>query len=368
MTNGDNVGNPVIVVSLYDTSGRVLEYIYDELIIGTCTNDSFSSASLAGQEPLTFQGQPSASGGMLNWTWPAGSGSTFSTTCVNPLATAGINWAANGSMENWTNAGTPVGWSIVTGTVGGTIYQSTAAGTVYDGLSSLGIAGTGSENTEFQQQFTTALNRGNQTQVLYPYTQLAVNLFMLSATGLGYGVGPYGSGFYGGLVPYGSGAYGAGGYGGGGSPPTGVLQVAMINGSGAIINDANGNPNVFTVNLASFLPGWNSASGVFRTPATLPNPVYLDFKMITPLSAGSTLFIDRVGVARMQPMYVGGPALSVFSGNQNLARGDSFQINVINMYSGKLQSLLWRLFNMPGLQLILPSSSSPSISDILIPN
>jgi hypothetical protein len=372
-----NMGNPILVCSLRDATGLMLEYSFSEQIIGTCTNDSYTSASLAGSEPVLFQGQPSVSD-MLSWLYPAGSGSSIAISAINPMVSSGSsvavsvsgitsasgsNWTSNGSMESWKN-GVPVGWHIVTGTPGATIFQTTASDTFYDGLSALAFAGIGTENTEIRQKFTTTLSSGDMSQILYPYIQLAFNLFLLVSVETGYGLGAYGSGYYSGGIPYGSDGFGDGGYSAGsaGGPPSGVLQVAMTDGTD-VINDSTGIPNLLTIDVSTLGSGWNSAAWGFRTPATLPTAVYFDLTMTTPLSSGSTLYIDRVGMARMAQIYPGGPFISIFSADQNMAKGDSFTITVSNDYDGKLQSLYDQLFNMRQLGLILPSSNTPTIPD-----
>ena len=347
-SGGSNVGNPVVAMSLYDVNGKLLEYSYAETIFGSCTNDSLSFASLAGSEPVLFQGQP-AVGDMTSQAWPAGSGCTLATTAVNPLVSGGLNWTVNGSMESFL-AGTPTGWHVVTGTPDGTLGQSTAANTFYDGASSLVFTGiTGGENTELQQQFRTSLATGDMTQTLYPLTQFAVNFWLQPAVGLPYGMGGYGDGGYG-VVTL-------------GSSITGTLRVALVNGSGTVINDAAGTPNSLSINLAGLGSGWTSETAFFRLPANLPSAVYLDFKLTTPLADGNTLYVDRIGLARMPQAYAGGPFVSVFSGSTNMAKGDSFQLIVNNTYAGKFQKLFWRLFAMPSLGLILPSAASPTIAD-----
>lgn len=346
-TGSSNVGNAIVVVCLYDSNGKPLQYAYEETIFGTCTNDSNFSANLALSEPYLFQGQP-AVGDMTSWQWPAGSGCSLTTTAVNPLATGGLNWTNNGSFETWTGP-LPSGWLIVTGTIDGTISRTTASGTFYDGTSAIVIAGiTGGENTEFQQQFRTSLASGSTNQTLYPLMQLAFNCFIKTATGVGYGLG----------------GYGAGGYGSGsGGSVTGTLRVALVDGSGTVIDDAAGNANSVSQNIAS-LSGWNSLSFAFCTPAVLPSTgVFLDFKMTTALSAGNSLYIDRVGLTKMTPLYPGGPGLTVFSGNVPAAKGDSYQVAATNNYAGKYAQFLWRIFALPSLGLVIPNSGSPTISD-----
>jgi hypothetical protein len=330
-----NTGNPIVVVSLRDLSGVLLENVFAELIIGTITNDSLTTASVAGVEPIFFQGQAAISD-TLSWLYAEGSGCSLTINAVSPANSAGgfANWVVNGSFETSTVANTPSSWTIVTGTPGTTVFKTTAVGTFYDGLAALQFLGNGSEHTNIQQKFAQPGATGDMTFPLQPRMQVACNVFLkVSAV-----------------------------------PSTGVLRVAMTDTGGTPILDDAGNSNSFSVNLTTIGTGWVSGAWAFRTPQNLTSPVYLDIRLTTALDTGKSLYIDRVSLAQMSQTYVGGPYLTIFSGNANLAKGDIIYVGISNDYGGKMQLLFDRLFNMKSLSLMLPSNNAggETISDSLV--
>lgn len=331
---GANIGNPVTVVSLRDVSGIHLEYAFNELVTGIVTADSISSPGLAQVEQMRFTGQPSVSN-TLSWLYPAGSSANIQITATSPQV-AGNNWTKNGSMETWTVPNVPDGWHYVGGTAGTQFLKTTTAGTFYDGIAALEIVGDGTSTPAVRQQFNQSGVAGDMTQgrTLAPLSQVAMNMFFKMSS----------------------------------SPTAGVLTVALTDASGTIINDAQGTPNSFTLALpTSGFTSWMSAAWAFRTPAVLPAATYLSIKVTTAITSGSNLFIDRVGLTQMSPLYRAGPFISVFSGNANMLAGDTTFLGITNNYGGAFQELFQKLFNMANLGLILPSvASSPTISDGLI--
>jgi hypothetical protein len=75
------------------------------------------------------------------------------------------------------------------------------------------------------------------------------------------------------------------------------------------------------------------------------------------------VYFDRVSMCQPSRMYIGGPFLSVFSGNIPLIQGDSFVATINNAYNGLFQFWFNRVFSMSQLGLILPSSVTPTIAD-----
>lgn len=324
---GSNTGNAVCIATTKTASGLVAENLFAEVIAGVVTNDSQSGGATAGREGLSFAGQFAVSDA-LSYLYPSGSGASQSLRAIAASSYNGsgtANQLANGDFETWTVANIPDGWHIGTGTAGTQVLQST--GTFYDGLSSLEFAGDASTLTSLY----TALGTDTQAAVK-PLTQYAVNGWMKVSA----------------------------------APAAGVLTVALTDGSGTVINDAQGNANSFTVNLVTLGTTFVPVNGWFRTPRVLPSAVRLQFKLTTALSASKNLFIDRVSLASPAPFYSGGPTIAVFSGNANLISGDSFTVTTTST-PGLLQAGFDRLFGMKSLGLLLPSvASSPTISDSLI--
>jgi hypothetical protein len=328
-----NVGNYNLVISLYDFNGVLCEYSLSELLTGACTRDSQSSPSLAGVEPFRFQGQKAITN-TFSFLYPEGSGASFSLNAVSGMTNGGSgnnNWLMNGSFETWspTSGGIPTSWHIGTGTAGTTILQSSSI--VYDGLFALEFAGNGSEDTALYQQFTVPSQQNDTISSIYPNNIFAFNAFIRTS----------------------------------GSPASGVLRVALTNGSIPLLNNA-GNSNSFTVNLNSIGNTFLPISGIFQTPNNMGPNVYLELKLTTPLPSGKNIYIDRVSFAQMIRTYAGGPYATMFSGNVPALQGDLIWLNVGNNYNGQFQWLFQKQFNMVSLGLILPSSVSPTISDSLI--
>ncbi len=334
---GTNVGNPVVVVSLRGVDGLELENIFDELIVGVVTNDSSISTSLAGIEPIFFSGQAAISDAM-SWQYPEGSGAALNVTAISPLVTPGggtANWLINGSMEAFSVANVPTSWHVTTGIPGTDIYQTMVSGTYYDGVSGFKIIGDGATNVAIRQQFSQTGVTGDMRASLSPNVQIAVNLFLKVTT----------------------------------TPSTGVLRVAMTDSLGTVIDDDSGVPNSYEIDLTALTAAtWTSGSWAFRSPRILPSETWLELKLTTALENTMPLFIDRVAVAQMSRLYVGGPYVSVFSGSDNMLKGDTFFIDISNNYTGEFQRLFDRIYSMKSMGLMLPSATGggETIPDNLI--
>jgi hypothetical protein len=243
------------------------------------------------------------------------------------------NWLFNGSFETWSPTGgpsaLPTSWHVKTGVLGTTILQSSSV--FYDGIYSLEFLGDGAEHTCMYQQFSTQSGNFDTNSKVYPNNLFIVNMFVSVSS----------------------------------APAAGVLRVALSDGTNPI-NDNSGAPDSFTVNLTTLTTSWIPVSGVFRTPNDLPAIVELELKLTTALSNGVSLYMDRIAFVQPSQMYKGGPFISIFSGNINMIQGDSMTFTISNNYGGGFQTLFNKLFAMRNLGLILPSSTTPTISDSLI--
>ncbi len=311
----DNTTDGQIVGSLLNANGVPLEDAYNEDVTVTVTADALTGGATLGQEQLLFQGQGAASN-MLTYSWPSGSGGSLSLRAVD-AASSSSNYLTNGGFETWTVSNVPDSWTVVSGTPGVTIFESTSP--VFAGTACLRILGNGSQNTCLQQI----------PSVLTPLTQFAVN-FWIALSGV---------------------------------PAAGVLEVALVSGTGAYINDQTGTANVLTVSLPVQGTPFAAHQAVFRTPLIIPTGATLQFKLTTPLSAATSLYLDQVGFKDMQPLYSGGPFFMAFSGTAQFTQLDRFTVGVSNSYSGNVQSMFQRLFRMSSLGLLLPASASYNIPD-----
>jgi hypothetical protein len=326
--NAGNTGTPSIAVGLKSKSGYPLDTVFAESIAIATTGDGQSSSATVGQEPLSLRGQPPSSN-PLNYDYPAGSGSSSSVNAVDAsLSQVGGtgNFLNNSSFEAFTGS-IPNFFTITAGA--GQITKSTAAGTFYAGLASLAIAGDGTTLTALNQQF--GISTGT-TVIVSPITQYSFNFWAKVSS----------------------------------VPAAGVLEIALVDGSGTILTDVAGNNSAATFSIPAMTTTFAAFSGFLRTPRVMPAATYLRIRLSTALSAGSTIFVDRLAFTQPTSLYRQGPSVAVFSGATPLIVGDGWSTAVANNYAGGFQVLFDRLFGMKSLGLLLPTSGSPTQADSLI--
>jgi hypothetical protein len=89
------------------------------------------------------------------------------------------------------------------------------------------------------------------------------------------------------------------------------------------------------------------------------------------LTNGRNLYIDHLGMGAMTQLYAGGPAIAYFSGSTASLVKDVYSVTVTNNRGGAsnlatMQTAADRVFGMRALNLLLPSSGSPTVADALI--
>jgi hypothetical protein len=326
-----NHGNAVVVATVTGPNGVAQEYVFNETVIGTVTSDSQTGTAKPGQEGVTFKGAPAAPL-ILGYEYPMGSGASRTVSGVDPLNQQAVGGAANylrnSSFELWTVPNTPDRWTIGPGTASLTVLQGTTA---LDGTSSLKFVGDGAELTAVVQPF----NSSGSTVVVGPLKTLAFCLW----------------------------------YSRPGTVTAGALEVALVDGTGLPLNDAQGVANTATVTsliTPSADAGWVSFSGVFRTPKVMPPLTQFRVRLSSHLGTGEVLLIDRVALAEPTAVYAGGPAVAVFTGANKLIAGDTFTVAVTNDYGGALQTAADRFYGLRLAGLQLPSSTTPTILDSLV--
>lgn len=310
-----NNGNGNLVCTTYRKDGLQQENIYAEKIKAVCTADSSNGATTAGNEQFTVTGTTSVT--LLSSSWPGGSGASGSLQVINPTTGSILS---NGAFETWTVANTPDDFSITVGSAGTQVLEGS---TPFTGTKSLELVGDAA-NTALTQTITTS------TQTLY-----AVNCWIYASV----------------------------------TPAAGVLEFALIDGGGNVINDDQGNQNLFTKSLTAVTTTWLAVSGIFRTPLIQPAVVKLRIRLSTALSVGTNLFIDQLCLSEMTSLYSFGPSFALFSGSTNFFLGDYFTATATNSRgaAGTLntwQTVFFRLFNRTNL--LLPVDPSPTINDNLI--
>jgi hypothetical protein len=324
-----NAGNPVIVASALNGSGLPQEDQFSEVIKGTCQADSQTGTAVSLREPVLFLGA-AAVVDTLSYLYPAGSGCSTKITAVDALQNqaGGLgNLLNNGSFESFlTTPNLPDDWHAIVGTPGTQIFQSTSQS--YDGSTSLQITGDGSTAVAIYQGF------GNDTtSKLLPLTQYAVVLWARVDV----------------------------------VPASGVLEIALTDGSNNVVADLNNVANLATHPVTALTTIWTPLTAVFRTSRALPISARIRIRTSTSVSSGSNLFLDRVAMASMSPLYLGGPSAAVFSANTPMVVGDSFTITTTNNRGGLIQTACDALLPMRANNLLVPSVvSSPTIPDSLV--
>jgi hypothetical protein len=326
-----NVGDGVVVLSTKRGDGLVQENLFAEVLRLAVTRDSFTGGATTGREPVQLTGQPQTAG-LWDHNYPTGSSASASASAVSASQDASTsgNLLTNGDAESWTSDPTPELNNWVMSGVWGTDMERSS--TPYQGVYSLALLEGTTAN--IYQQFGAA---GGTTATPVALTAYAVNFFAREVAGTVSG---------------------------------GILTVELVDDLGVVINDEQGVANSFTLTLSSLSTSWAAANGVFRIPEEPPDVMRLRFRVSTAL-AGDDVLIDSVCLARLTPAYAGGFSLAVFSGTTPFVVGDGWDVTAANNrsgenYLGTFQALFDRLFGMRGLNLLLPSSGTPTQPDTKI--
>lgn len=312
-----NTGVGVTVCSAKLRSGRYAENAIVEDIILKCNADAQNDGLTSGNETFAWQGE-FATGDSLSWLWPQGSGGSGSLTVISAAddAKSSGNLTTNGDFETFTVANTPDNWTVATGVVGTSVKQGAVP---YLGSANLEIVGDGAELTCLRQTFNSS---SGSLAVLEARQQYAFNAWMrVSASA------------------------------------TGVLRIALVDGSNAVINDDQGTANSFTQNVAGLTTSYAQVSGTFRLPRVLPSSIKLEMKLTTALQNTKKIYIDEVCLAVMSQLYTQGPSVAVFRGSTAFITEDYFTLTTANT-AGGFQRLFDRLFDMRSLSLLLPSNDA----------
>ncbi len=331
-------GNAVVVVSVKNAAGQLLQYALPETLRATCTGDSQSGSTL-GQEPVRITGQ-TAVADVFSHLWPGGSGASKTPATVDGSGNnAKGNSLNNSSFEIATVSNSFDNWYYVTGTAGTTILAGGSSGT-FDGSNMLKFVGDGGSTlNKVAQQFaatpSAAVNAGGTAATLAPSTQYAFNCWLK----------------------------------GGDALAAGTAQAQLTDGTNTAVVDGTAvvGSNVTTMALTGVTTTWVPFSGTFRTPAVLPAALRFQIGLSVALANTKELYIDKLAVAPMTELYSGGPSVAVFSGNAKLILNDAWTVAVGQTY-GAFQKWLDRIFNLRGLGLTIPfdSAGGETVSDSLI--
>jgi hypothetical protein len=311
-----NIGDTKLVVSVKRNDGRDCENAFPETLSASVVSDSFTGGVSAFSERITVLGAE-ASPSRNSWRWPQGSGVSVSLTAVDSALDAQggyLNLLTNGDFEDFTTPNVPDRWTIRTG-VAGTEVKSTTS--FFGGAKAVEFAGAAT-NTAIDQEF----NSGSGTSAtLAPLRTYMIHLWAKTTN----------------------------------TPVAGTLQVALVDGSGNVVNDEEGVPNSATVDLTTLGTTYAAKNFVVRTPRNLPSVLRLRLRLSTALSVGTSLYVDNVCFARATQLYADGPFVCAFSGATKPVTGDSWTIAATVGTVGKHQRAFNRWFGMDSLGLLLPS-------------
>lgn len=358
---GSNKGNGVMVGTVLRGDGLIQQNAFAEVVNVSCTADSQTGGVASGNETFTFAGQQ-AQPDVWAFNWPLGSGAAGTISAVDgSQSNATGNLLANSGWDNYSgsNANYPDNWVISVGTAGTDVLKSTS--TKYDSAAAaLELVGGTTNNITLYQPFNTATNTANGAggtpTILAPDTLYAWNFWIKADV----------------------------------VPASGVLAISLVDSTGTVINDDQGNANTLSITLSGLTTSFVAHNYTFRTPKQLPTAGYwLRIKATTVIPSGSNIFLDRGALAAMpdpsqgqpttagggQMLYAGGPSVCIFSGSIPFAAGsvqgtvpDYFTDTVANNRGGAsfgatFQTFIDRACGMRALGLLLPYSGSPSIAD-----
>lgn len=330
-------GNGAIVLSTKRGDGLVEQNLFAEVAPLKCVRDN-QLGGTSGSEGFLFTGDQLQSD-VWAYDWPQGSGGTTQITAVDGSLNNGPSRLYNGGFDLFgtTTANTPDGWIKVAGTAGTDFKQNTS--TYYDDeASSLEFVGGGTA-PNLTQLFNAASSVTGTTRNVVPLTQYALNFWVKASV----------------------------------VPAAGVLTVDLIDGSNTVIADDQGTNNTFAVTLSGISTSFVAKNTTFRLPRVLPSSIKIRIRASTGISAGTSIYIDRMSLAPMTALYVGGPQVAIFSGSTAFVIPDGWLITCANdrggsTYGTAFQCFFDRMFGMRQMGLLLPyaTGGGETISDSLL--
>lgn len=333
-----SIGTGVVALATRRGDGLVQENTIAETLRLVCTSDSYTGGAVSGQEAFGLTGSP-ALAGVWDYDWPTGSaaGAAANAVSADQDAASGGNLTTNGDFQDWTTDPAPQlqNWTLSgSGVAWGVEVQRNSTAPFRSGQAYAVQFNPGVGLAVLAQEFDSA---GGTAAPLVGLTTYQVNLWLRKLSG---------------------------------TISSGVLTVELTDDAGVVTQDAQGVPNSFTVNLTALTTAYAAYGGAFRLDADPPAAVRLRLRVSTPLAGASFLAADCC-MAAAQTMYQGGPGWNVFSGATPFVGGDGWTVTNTNNQGGAshlatFQTGFQRLFGMDTLNLLLPSSGTPNISNTLI--
>ncbi len=336
---GSPTGDSTIVLSLKRGDGYIYQTIFAETLSWTCSQDTQTGAQ-KWQEQFVVSGKAAAD--PLSYLWPGGSGLNTTLNAVDcDQSNDGFNLLQNSGFETFTTANNPDNWILANSSVAGTDIFKESTNVYRSGGNGLKILGDGATLSTLRQPFnatpSTTAGAGGTSYVLQPDTVYHVNYFYKLSNA---------------------------------SPATGVLRLALVDGSNAVMNDDLSVANSNAVTLSGIAnTTWHAVNFAIRTPknvsVTTAGNYKLEFKLTTALENAKSVYIDCLSLTPASQLYSGGPLASIHSGGTPPIFNDSWTTAMTNTM-GVYAAYLERCFNLQAQDLIVPYSGSPTISDSLV--
>lgn len=151
------------------------------------------------------------------------------------------------------------------------------------------------------------------------------------------------------------------------TPAAGSLEISLVDGvAGSVVLDDQSVANTLVIDCTGLTSSFTGQSAFFRTPTVLPTTTYLQIRLGTALSAGSTLYLDDLTIIACSELYTGGPWVCAFAGSTDWVAGDRSSIVVTNDRASDFQAWLDWTLSLRTKRVQMPTSGSPSISDSLL--
>ena len=356
-----NTGTPVVTSSIVGaklpgtttgSNAMNLQYVIPETMQVQCTADAATGGAQQYQEAFLIQGEPIAVSDPLAWNYTTiygatgvnGSGGSLSTNVCNSAVYQGQgiggNLLNNGDFLTFTTH-LPNQWVAVTGTAGTDFSDVGASSAGITGGQCLALLHTNAA-IKLTQQFGSG---GGTSQTLLPNTVYALNFWAKKDTNA-----------------------------------TGIIEVALVDGTDTIINDNNGVNNKITLDLSTLDNTYSVTNGphwaYFRTPAVLPATIKLRLRTTTANQVANA-YISGMSMRQSRQVYTGGPYVDVFSGATPSIAGDRYTAPFTNNYGAvgtgevNFQTLFNWLFDLrtisgPAAGLQLPIVGTTLVADSLI--
>lgn len=329
---GSNVGDGQLLTSVVEpVDGKSCYFAMKEVIRAVCTASSYTGQTPAGGEIFAVDGETSVEN--LSPFWPKGSGATATMTVVDPDTAAIIE---DGRLELWTLVSgsdyRPTDWTLYGSTTAGT-HINRGTSSPYAGTYYARMIGNGSTLSGFYQVLDQDIIRSN--------TNYGLVIWYKKLTG---------------------------------TISSGVLRLALTDGSGTVLSD-NGSTSLSSTVAAGTLNGaasWTAATAVFALPRNLPTEAHLEIRFSTALDNSAELGIDHITFVELERFYQGGPYMKLVSGATAFATNDGFTNTIVNTNgtsndpTRSFVRSLDRVFDLKGNDLRLTVSGTPTQLDTLI--